>query len=209
VKGKILLTGFEPFGGDNLNPSGEVSKALNDIEVEGYKVAGKVLPVQWGGAKKLVEEFIEDLDPVIILSLGLALGRPVIFVEKVAINYASKSKDNQGNILNENYIIENGPDAYFATIPVEEVVDELNKQGIPAKISLSAGAYLCNYVFYSASHYVRKTGKKARVGFIHVPAVPEMVAGKARPVASMDVETIKNAVMAGLKLTAKFLTNCG
>lgn len=206
---KLLLTGFEPFGGDKINPSGEVAKSLDGAEIGGYQVVSRVLPVEWGTARDLMERFIDEVDPLIILSVGLSAGRAEISVEKVAINYAGKGKDNRGNVSEQNYIIENGPAAYFATIPAEEVVEELNKKGIPARLSLTAGAYLCNYVFYSACHYVNSRGKRALVGFIHVPALPEMVAGKGQSVPSMHVDLIRNAVISALETGIRSLTNCG
>jgi len=209
LKGKILLTGFEPFGGEEVNPSGEVAKSLDGSEIGGFTVVSRILPVKWKATGDTLRSFIEEVDPVIVLSLGLAAGRAEISVEKVAINYQAKAKDNEGNIPEVRYIIENGPDAYFASVPSEEMVEEITKGGIPARLSLSAGAYLCNYAFYFASHYVRKTGRKALVGFIHVPATPEMVAGKQRGGPSMTFGLIREACITGLKTIVDSLTDCG
>lgn len=209
MTGRILLTGFEPFGEDQVNPSWEVAGSLDGVEVLGFQISSRLLPVEWGVAGDKLEAFIEEVDPVIILSLGLASGRAEVSVEKVAINYQGKARDNKGNIGTQSYIIQNGPDAYFASVPVEEIVDELVKGGIPARLSLSAGAYLCNYTFYRASHYVKQTGRNARVGFIHLPATPQMVAGRPRSIPSMDLGLERDACLKALNVIARFLTNCG
>lgn len=212
--GNILLTGFEPFGGDTLNPSGEVAKALDGAragEAGEYKVVTKILPVEWVTTGKVMASVIEEVDPVIIMSLGLASGRPELNVEKVAVNYTSRYKDNKGSILDELNITNNGPDAYFATIPVEDIVEAIKAKGIPARLSLSAGSYLCNYTFYSASDYIAQKGKrdKVPVGFIHIPATPDMVAGTGKSMASMDLDMIKHGVMEAIGVSVKFLTNRG
>ena len=212
--GNILLTGFEPFGGDTLNPSGEVAKALDGAragEAGEYKVVTKILPVEWVTTRKVMASVIEEVDPVIIMSLGLASGRPELNVEKVAVNYTSRYKDNKGSILDELNITNSGPDAYFATIPVEDIVESIKAKGIPARLSLSAGAYLCNYTFYSASDYIAQKGQRGGVpvGFIHIPATPDMVAGTGKSMASMDLDMIKHGVMEAIGVSVKFLTNRG
>jgi pyroglutamyl-peptidase len=214
LRGNILLTGFEPFGGDTVNPSGEAAKALGGarIGVAGeYKVVSKILPVEWVVAGKVVASVIDEVEPAIIMSLGLASGRPELNVEKVALNYTSRSKDNKGNISDELNITNDGPDAYFATIPAEAIVEAIKAKGIPARLSLSAGAYLCNYTFYSASDYIAQKGKrdKVPVGFIHIPATPDMVAGTGKSMASMDLDMIKHGVMEAIGVSVKFLTNRG
>jgi pyroglutamyl-peptidase len=107
LKGKLLLTGFEPFGGEEKNPS---------------------------------EALIDEIQPAVVLSLGLATGRSEVSIEKVAVNYTSKGKDNAGVVPAERPIVSGAADAYFATIPAEQVVDDINKKGIPTRLSLSAGA---------------------------------------------------------------------
>ncbi len=208
MKGTLLLTGFEPFGGDDVNPSGEVAKKLDGLEIAGYTVVSKVLPVEWGTAKKALEGFIDELDPAVVLSLGLAAGRPDISVEKVAVNYTADAKDNAGKVPEERAVCSQGQDGYFATIPTEGIVKALVEAKIPARLTFSAGTYLCNYVFYAAVHHIRTTGKKALAGFIHIPATPDMVAGKAqRP--SMGLSTICDAVRRALTITVEGLTNSG
>lgn len=214
MKGKLLLTGFEPFGQDKVNPSGDVARSLDGADIEGYQVVSRILPVEWGTAKERIESYIDEVSPKVVLSLGLAAGRAEISVEKVAVNYTSKTKDNAGVIPMDRAIVEGASDAYFATIPVERIAEEICKIGIPARLSLTAGAYLCNYVFFCASRHVREKGGDARVGFIHVPATPKMVAcqtaaGRSHGCPSMDESLIKAAVERALRTTVDSLTNCG
>lgn len=211
MRGNILLTGFEPFGNDTVNPSGQVAKGLDGTQVGNCKIVSKILPVEWITTKKVMESVIDEVEPVIIISLGLSSGRPELNVEKVAVNYASKGKDKKGSVLPTLNITNNGADAYFATVPAEEIVDAIRKKGIPAKLSLSAGSYLCNYTFYAASSYIARQGKrdKVPVGFIHVPVTPEMVADAGRSIASMNLSMIKDGILEAIGVSVKFLTNQG
>jgi pyroglutamyl-peptidase len=209
VKGRILVTGFEPFGGDYVNPSGDVLSMLEGMEISGYKVMTALLPVEWGTVKDRLEALIREVQPAVSLSLGLAAGRPEISVEKVAINYTSESKDNAGVVPADRTIIEGAPDGYFTTLPAEKIVEEVRAEGIPARLSLSAGAYLCNYAFFCASHLTKQAGGETRVGFIHIPATPEMVAKRKNSVPSMEINRIKRAVEISLRVTVKSFQNVG
>ncbi len=211
MEGNVLLTGFEPFGGNDINPSGVVAESLDGKQVSGFRICGVVLPVEWGATKEVMESTICRIDPVMILSLGLSSGRPDMNVEKVAVNYMSQAKDNKGNLPDGSKICGQGPDAYFATIPVEDVVDGLRGKGIPARLSLSAGGYLCNYTFYVASKYVAEKGRREEVpvGFIHVPATPEMVAKSGRSIASMDLGMIEEGVLTAIGVSIKILARRG
>ncbi len=208
LKGTLLLTGFEPFGNDDVNPSGEVSKMLHGQKIGDYTVLSRILPVEWGKAKEVLEGLIDEFEPAVVLSLGLSGGSPTICVEKVAINYTADAKDNAGKVPAERFIVPEGADGYFATIPAEKIVSGLVDSQIPARLTFSAGTYLCNYAFYVSSHYMRATGKKGLCGFIHVPATPDMVAGKG-PRPSMDIRTIYNGVFKALTVTVEGLTNSG
>ena len=209
MKGRILVTGFEPFGGDDVNSSGDVLSMLDGAEISGYSIVTALLPVEWGTVKSRLEALIDEVQPVVILSLGLAAGRSEVSVEKVAINYTSESKDNAGVIPVERMIIPGAPDGYFVTLPAEDIVEGVKAAGIPARLSLSAGAYLCNYVFYCAAHLAKQSGGKTRVGFIHIPATPEMVAKRKNSIPSMDLSRIKRAVEISLITTVKSFQNVG
>lgn len=209
MKGKLLVTGFEPFGGDEVNPSMEIAKSLDGMEINGYQVVARVLPVEWGTVRQRVEALMDEIQPAVVLSLGLAAGRTEISVEKVAVNYTSKSKDNAGVLPSDQAVVPGGPDAFFATIPAEQVVEDINQKGIPAKLSLTAGAYLCNYAFYCASRYAREKGGKTLVGFIHIPATPSMMAGKSRGGPSMAESLVRDGIVQALTTSTSALTNCG
>jgi len=209
VKERILVTGFEPFGGDDINPSGDVLAMLDGMDIGGYQVVTALLPVEWGTVKDRIEALIREVQPRVILSLGLAAGRPEISVEKVAINYTSESKDNAGVIPEKRTIIEGAPDGYFTTLPAEEIVEALRAEGIPAKLSLSAGAYLCNYAFFCAAHLTKQGGGRTKVGFIHIPATPELAAKRKTSVPSMDLGRIKRAVEIALRTVVKSFQNVG
>ena len=203
----ILLTGFEPFAGDEVNPSGETARALDGKKVSGYNICGVVLPVEWGTTGQAIEKAIDEIDPALVLSLGLSSGRPELNVEKVAVNYMSRAKDNRGILPQTPAISASGPDGYFSTLPVEDIVEELRNKGIPARVSLSAGGYLCNYTFYVASNYLDRNGhrKEVPVGFIHVPAIPEMVAQSGKSMASMSLEMIQRGVLTSISVSIKIL----
>jgi len=207
LKPNILVTGFEPFAGNEVNPSGETARALDGKKVSGFTICGVVLPVEWGTTAQAMEKAIDDVDPALVLSLGLSSGRPELNVEKVAVNYMSRAKDNQGISPEVPVISASGPDGYFSTLPVEDIVEELRDKGIPARISLSAGGYLCNYTFYVASNYVERKGrrKEVPVGFIHVPATPEMVAQSGKSMASMSLEMIQRGVLTSISISIKIL----
>jgi pyroglutamyl-peptidase len=209
VKRKILVTGFEPFGGDEVNPSGDIAKSLDGFEVAGHRVVSAIMPVEWGTVQSRLESLIDEVEPAVVLSLGLSAGRAEISVEKVAVNYTSKSKDNAGVIPVGRPIIQGAPDGYFATIPVEDAVEAIVKAGIPARLSLSAGAYLCNYAFYCASHLAKQRGGVPKVGFIHIPATPEMAAGRPRGVQSMSIDLQRRAVQEVLTISATAFQNVG
>ena len=106
MKRKILVTGFEPFGGDEVNPSGDIAKSLDGFEVAGHRVVSAIMPVEWGTVQSRLESLIDEVEPAVVLSLGLSAGRAEISVEKVAVNYTSKSKDNAGVIPVERSIIQ-------------------------------------------------------------------------------------------------------
>ena len=159
----ILLTGFEPFGTANSNPSGEIVK-----QISGENIVTAILPVAYAQSAERLLTLIEQHNPDVVICLGQAEGRTQITPEKVAINLDdARLADNEGVLRNDVKIIEHGPDAYFSTLPVKDMVEAVKTQGIPAAVSLSAGAFLCNHVFYVAQN--KFAGTKVRSGFVHVP----------------------------------------
>ncbi len=166
----ILVTGFEPFAGATLNPSGEIAKRLN---LEGAITA--VLPVTYDGATETLRELIAVHKPSIVICLGQAEGRSTISLEQVAINLDDTAlADNDGVTRLAQPIVPGGPDAFFTTLPIRELANKLKKQGIAASVSLSAGAFVCNHIFYELQKSL--VGSGVRSGFIHVPLMSEQAA---------------------------------
>ena len=164
---RILITGFEPFGKATLNPSGEIVKRIN-----GENIVTAILPVAYNSSATALLTLIEKHAPEIVIMLGQAEGRNQITPERIAINLDdARIADNEGVIRTNEEIIEGGPVAYRSTLPVIEIVDALKNADIPAAISLSAGAFLCNHIFYVAQN--KYEGSSVRSGFIHVPLMDE------------------------------------
>ena len=159
----ILLTGFEPFGTATSNPSGQIVK-----QISGDNIVTAILPVAYAQSAERLLSLIEQHNPDVVICLGQAEGRTQITPEKVAINLDdARLADNEGVLRNDVKILEDGPDAYFSTLPVKDMVEAMKAQGIPAAVSLSAGAFLCNHVFYVAQN--KFAGSNVRSGFVHVP----------------------------------------
>ena len=160
---KVLLTGFEPFGTATSNPSGEIVK-----QISGDNIVTAILPVAYAGSAERLLALIAEHNPDVVICLGQAEGRTQITPEKVAINLDdARLPDNAGVQRSDVKILDDGPDAYFTSLPIKEMVDAAKAAGVPASVSLSAGAFLCNHVFYIAQN--KFAGTKVRSGFIHVP----------------------------------------
>ena len=190
---KILVTGFEPFGGESRNPSAEVVEAL-PCAIGGAEIVKLILPVTRYEAPEAVCRAVEEHHPDVVLSIGQAGGRTAVSVERVAINLDHYPiPDNGGNAPRNEPVVPDGPDAYLCRLPVLEMVEAIQKAGIPAEMSLTAGAYVCNHVLYSVSHYLAGAYPQARAGFIHIPFLPQQVTDK-KGVASIPLELSRRAV---------------
>ena len=167
---KVLLTGFEPFGTATSNPSGEIVKQISDVNI-----VTAILPVAYRQSAERLLALITEHNPDVVICLGQAEGRTQITPEKVAINLDdARLADNDGVLRNDVKIIESGPDAYFSTLPINEIVEAIKARGVPATVSLSAGAFLCNHVFYVAQN--KFAGTKVRSGFVHLPLMDSQAA---------------------------------
>lgn len=199
----VLITGFEPFLEFKRNPTEIIANELNGITVDSVKFVGKILPVEYDEAGKVLEEAIKAYSPNLIVGTGLASGRSKISLEKIAINYKhSESPDNAGKKVLGERITEGMPDGLFSRIHVEELVKILNSIGIPTEISFSAGAYLCNYVMFIISIESKKLGIPG--GFVHVPndeQLSAMMYPKTYP--SINIDTMKRAIIEIAKFEAK------
>ncbi|BEO22018.1 MULTISPECIES: pyroglutamyl-peptidase I [Serratia] len=186
---KVLITGFEPFGGERLNPSWEVVKQLNDMELVGARIVARQLPCVFGAALDALNAAIDEVQPVMVLAIGQAGGRTDITIERVAINVDdARIPDNQGQQPVDEPIVAGGPAAYFSTLPIKAMVSSMREAGIPASVSQTAGTYVCNHVMYGLLH--RLSGQReVKGGFIHIPYLPEQAA--AHPGApSMAASTV-------------------
>ena len=164
---KILVTGFEPFDKSSLNPSKSIVRELEQ-DSSLVNLETLILPVDFKSAAKLLIEKVDSAKPDVVICLGQAEGRSAITPERVAINIDdARIPDNAGNKPTDAPIVIGGPDAYFSTLPVKNLVKVIESVGAPAALSLSAGTFLCNHVFYALQHHCRD--RKIESGFIHVP----------------------------------------
>jgi pyroglutamyl-peptidase len=176
----VLITGFEPFGGDVRNPSQEIALALAGRVVAGRRIVGAVLPCVYGAAIVELRRLLRRHRPELIICLGLAAGRTEITPERIAINVDdARIPDNAGARPVDRPVIRGGPAAYWSTLPVKAIVAALRARGIPASVSQTAGTFVCNHVFYGLMHALRRR-PGVRGGFVHVPGLPEQAA-KGRP----------------------------
>ena len=186
---KLLITGFDPFGGETVNPSWEAVRLLPE-RIGEYDLTKLQIPTEFSRASEAVLMAAEALQPDAILCVGQAGGRAGITPEVVGINLReARIPDNGGAQPVNEPVAAAGPAAYFATLPVREMVKALSDRGIPASLSYSAGAFVCNDVLYSVLH--RYSGTRTLAGFIHVPFLPEQA---KEGVASMALETIAEAL---------------
>lgn len=172
---QLLITGFDPFGGEGINPSWEAVRLLEDTIGE-YRLTKLQLPTVFGRAADLLLEAADRLQPDAVLCVGQAGGRAGITPEVVGINLReARIPDNEGHQPQNEPVIPGGPAAYFATLPVREMVRTMQAGGLPASLSYSAGAFVCNDVLYSVLH--RYDGTAVRAGFVHVPYLPGQAGG--------------------------------
>ncbi|MCA9923790.1 MAG: pyroglutamyl-peptidase I [Anaerolineales bacterium] len=187
---KILLTGFEPFGNQTINPSQLVVEQLAQEEIEGVSLITAVLPVdRFQGPDALIRAFIRA-QPDAIVCLGEAGGRTAIAIERVAINLLDFNiPDNSGVQLHDEPVRPDGDIAFFSTLPIREIEAALKEAAIPAALSLSAGTFLCNQIFYTIMHYLHKYKLNKPAGFVHLPQLPEQVVAERplRPSMSLDM----------------------
>jgi len=172
---RVLVTGFEPFGGASLNPSQLLVEELAKQELPGIDLITAILPVEFDRATEILLAKIQEFSPNVVISFGQAEGRSSITPEKIAINLDdARIADNSGDARKQKEIVAGGADGYFSTLPVEKIVSALNEAGVPANLSLSAGSFVCNHIFYRMQHALLGQGIKS--GFIHLPLVPEQSA---------------------------------
>jgi pyroglutamyl-peptidase len=184
----LLLTGFGPFANVERNPSELVVAELAGSRVGGHEVVGRVLPVSAHATPPAVRRALEETEPAAVLLLGVAPGRAAPSIERVAVNvFDFGEPDNDGNVPVDVPIDADGPDAYFATLPLRAILAAWREAGIPGYLSDTAGTYLCNAALYTALHAT--AAERLPVGFVHLPSLPEAVAGRPSPQPSMPLAT--------------------
>lgn len=185
----VLITGIEPFDGETLNPSWEAARRLDGQTVAGARLAARQLPCVIGKVVGVLRQAIEDVRPDLVICLGQAGGRSDVSVERVAINVVdARIPDNEGRQPIDEPVVEGGPAAYFSTLPIKAIVRDLRAGGVPASVSLTAGTYNCNTIFYGLAHYIATERPGLRGGFVHVPYLPEMASRHpGQPSLALDV----------------------
>ena len=170
---QALVTGFEPFGGDAINPAGEALPLL-PRDIDGLAIATRLLPCVFGQAIAALEDAATEIRPDIVLCVGLAGGRAELSLERIAINIDdARIPDNAGQQPIDRPIAAGGPAAYFATLPIKACVAEMRKAGLPAAVSNTAGTFVCNHIFYALMDIAQSHPIPMRGGFLHIPYVPE------------------------------------
>ncbi|CEM61043.1 pyroglutamyl-peptidase I [Treponema phagedenis] len=191
---KILVTGFDPFGGERINPAIESVKKLPDT-ILGADIIKLEIPTVIGKSLDKIKEAVKKESPDVVLSIGQAGGRSDITVERVGINIDDcRIKDNEGNQPIDTPVVKDGPAAYFVTIPIKAIVEKLRTKGIPASVSNSAGTFICNHVCYGVAHLAASSKKPMKSGFIHIPFLPEQVTDKPPLTPSMALDTIVHGI---------------
>jgi len=203
--GVVLVTGFEPFGADTINPSAEVARRLDGRWVAGVEVRAAVLPVHHVGAAASVRALLTAHDPIAVVHLGLAAERAQIALERIAVNLMDYAiPDNQGWQARDEPCVAGGPAAYFSTLPLRAMLDALVAAGVPAYLSSTAGTYLCNFVMYTTLHALAgEPGPGRPAGFIHLPPLPSMVAPGPSGQSGMDLGLMLRGVETALGVIAQ------
>lgn len=173
--GTVLVTGFDPFGGERVNPSRMAVQALHDSRIAGHRVIGAELPTVFGGSVQALRDLLRQHRPTLVLCTGQAGGRGALSLERVAINVDdARIPDNCGTQPIDVAVVPDGPAAYFTGLPIKAMRQALLEAGINAEVSQTAGTFVCNHVFYGLMHELaRPEWRGVRGGFVHVPWLPE------------------------------------
>ncbi|WP_328419149.1 pyroglutamyl-peptidase I [Streptomyces sp. NBC_00443] len=203
---RVLLTGFPPFGGQQVNPSWQAVKLVAETPPEGVDVAAVELPCVFRDGIVRLREAIERTEPELVVCVGQAGGRTGLTVERVAVNVAdARIPDNAGAQPIDEPVIEGGPTAYFTSLPLKACVAAVREVGVPAAVSNTAGTFVCNHVAYGLAHLIATRFPSVRGGFVHVPWAPEQVLDRAEP--SLPVSTMAGGLRALLLAAARTTTD--
>jgi pyroglutamyl-peptidase len=208
---RILLTGFEPFDKDPINPSWEVARALDGAEIAGGTVHAVQLPCVFGDAIQALDHALAELQPALVICLGFAGGRSEITPERVAINIDdARIPDNAGKQPVDEAVIAHAPAAYFSTLPIKAMVRNMREQGVAASVSNTAGTFVCNHIFYALMHRLSRRGAPGlRGGFIHTPVVPGQVTSQPGMALDLQIQGIREAIRTAMTVTQDLRETAG
>ena len=199
---KILVTGFDPFGGEPINPAIESVKRLPD-NIAGAEIIKLEIPTVRKKSLEKIEKAINEHNPDVILSIGQAGGRFDISIERVGINLDDfRIPDNEGNQIIDEPVFPDGENSYFVKLPVKSMVQNVQKNNIPASVSYTAGTFVCNHVLYGVLYLIEKKYKGKKSGFIHIPFLPQQVVDK-KNMPSMELDTIVKGLTAAIEAIVK------
>lgn len=200
---KVLVTGFDPFGGEKINPAYEAVKKLSR-NIKGAEIVKLEVPTVFGKSIEVLHKAIEREKPDIVICVGQAGGRYDITIERVAINVSDgRIADNEGYQPIDKPIFEDGETAYFATLPIKAMVKKIREGGIPASVSNSAGTYVCNHIMYGLLYIIHKEYPHIRGGFVHVPFLPEQVVDKGNT-PSMSLKNITTGLALAIEAAVEY-----
>lgn len=193
---KILVTGFDPFGGESINPASEAVKLL-PADIAGAQIVPLIVPTVFYHSIEVIKDAIEKHNPDVILSIGQAGGRAAITVERIGINVDdARIADNIGQQMIDEPVVKEGPAAYFSTLPIKAMVKAINDAGIHASVSNTAGTFVCNHVMYGVLHLCATQYPNKRAGFVHIPFLPEQTIDKSQYPSMPLNEIVKGLTMA-------------
>jgi pyroglutamyl-peptidase len=201
---RVLLTGFDPFGGENLNPSWEAVRRLDGERVHGHRLVAEQLPTCFGDSLRRLRAALARIKPELVVCVGQAGGRSRISLERVAINVDdARIPDNAGTQPIDRAVVRGAPAAYFTSLPIKAQLAALQKAGLPAEISQTAGTFVCNHVFYGLMHALREK-PQIRGGFVHIPFLPEQaVAHPGAPSLALDTIVASLRLIVDTALTTR------
>ena len=195
---KILVTGFDPFDGDSVNPALELIKQLPE-EIDGCEIITLEVPTVFHKSIQVIKQAIDTHHPDAVLSVGQAGGRVDMTVERIGINCDdARIPDNEGNSPVDEKVFEDGDDAYLLTLPVKAMLKAIQDAGVPASVSNTAGTFVCNHVAYGVAYLAKKYYPDMKTGFMHIPFLPYQAAEK-RGMPSMALESLKTGTVAAIK----------
>ena len=203
---KVLVTGFDPFGGESVNPALEAVKVLQGKRFEGIELFTAEIPTVFRQSIAVLEQMLDEVRPDVVICVGQAGGRPDMSVERVAINVDdARIPDNAGNRPIDEPIVPGGPAAYWSGLPIKAIVQSMRAAGVPASVSQTAGTFVCNHLFYGLMHQIAQKHPGVRGGFIHIPYLPEQAERRKQP--SLPLSEIVRGLEAAIRTAVEVQTD--